>query len=345
MLEFLSSKNIDNVIMYSFLIFLILSFTIDVTKLIKNIFDTKSKNNNINTKILIFALIILFIIPISICLMFYNYIKSLQYFNLIISFIMIIFTIIFLYKGINTINKTSLKKETFEKHEKYSIVFSQLLYFVFFSSSIYNFFIETFNNINNNFISDLLITTYITIKVILALFFAITNLLFILKILHENIGKKIHIWLNTIYKNVNGYELKIDFTSDQINISFEQNETKKHIKFFYSKINQLHIIFKLPIILIIFYLIEFIKIILLTFLNIFIFPIKYLEKIFNKETLFFYKFFRIIICFSISATYFYILFSDNFNDNSIKFFEFLGISIIITSFLSQLYELKNKEVT
>jgi len=352
MYTLLNSSLTDNILFCTYIIALITTIISSLKKYIND----KSFKINLKEKYFNYFLFWMIALILIISAIIYINIISSKHYTTIFGLAIIICAGYYVYKAVNAINKKNFNKIQFSNDDKYNIILSQFIYFIFFQKEIYSMLVEHINNINNSFISDCILLTYMTLKTILILFFYITNILIALKNIYNVFIPNTYNKILKIKRYVYGFELNFEINEKDFKLitpkSISNNRilkklnTKKFInkidKFnFFNKFYSIFILIKIPFLILIFYAIEIIKSILMLLINPIVISLTFFKKKLNNEIIFFYKHFNLCAYISIFLIYIHILNHNTFNQNSIKAFEFFGLTIIVTIITQHLKDISN----
>lgn len=337
----LNSSFCDNAILLTFILALLSTFILKMKSFIRkkeyeNIFK------NIENK---YAITWIILIPCIIMLSVYLYIKSNKYFTTIFGIFLIISVIYYIDKNFKLINKKEFYKINFSIDDKYNIILSQFIYFIFFMQPIYSLTINSIDNITDKFICDSILLFYMTLKSIILMYYLIINILLTAKNLYKTFGPNSYHKLLIFKNSIKSFEMELILNKKNIVLIFSKTNLPNILSAIIKCIENscskdfFNFYFKTPIIILIFYIVNFFKMILMLVVNILVFLLATLKEKLRNEIVFFYKLLYLCIFISISLIFIHILNHNIFDNNSIKLFEFFGITIFISIARQQLKEM------
>ena len=337
----LESSLCDNAVLLTFIFALISTFALNSKNFIINK-EYEVILKKIGNK---YAIVWIFLFPLIIVFSIYFHIKSSKYYTTFFGLFLMICVIYYIYKTVKLINKKEFDKTYFSFDDKYNIILSQFFYFIFFMQPVYLSIINNLNSITNEFISDSILLFYMSVKLIAFTFYLLINILLTSKNLYKLLCPNLYQKTLKFKSLINDFEPSLVINRKNISLTFpEINSTSffniiiKVIESFCSKKN-LGFYIKVPTIILIFYAIQFIKVLLILIINTTLVPLTNLHKKFKNEIVFFYKLLYMCIFISISLIFMHILNHDIFNPSAVKLFEFFGITILISIVLQQLKDI------
>lgn len=337
----LDSSLCDNAILLTFIFALVSTFALNSKSFIINK-EYEVIFKKIGSK---YTIVWIFLIPLIVVFSIYFYIKSSKYYTTFFGLFLMIWVIYYIYKAVKLINKKEFNKTYFSFDDKYNIILSQFFYFIFFMQPVYLLITNSLNGITNEFISDSILLFYMSVKSIAFTFYFLVNILLTSKNLYKFLCPNLYQKILKFKSLTNDFEPSLVINKKNISLTFpEINSTS----FFHIIINGIErfcskkffcFYIKVPTIILIFYIIQFFKAILILIINTILFPLTNLHKKFKNEIIFFYKLLYLCIFISISLIFIHILNHEIFNANAVKLFEFFGITILISIVLQQLKEI------
>lgn len=336
----LNSLCVDKIISTTFIIALITNLILD-NKENSEIHELKiiCRELKLKNKNYIYLIICFFLIPFVEIAATIMILKKQKYYTL--GLLVIAFMIFLVYKFVKIINKKTFNRKFFSRKEKYIVTFFNAFYITLFSKEIYLMIINYLNTLNNHFISHFIMLTYMTIKLCLLMFLSIANLTSIFKNIYKLFFPNLYNFLLKLKTRINSNQITFEITAEN-KLKFFLNDKELNPKYLFF-IKNLPIFLSIFIFSIIFYVIEIIKEILILIINVFIIPLTLAKKKLRNEFVFIYTLLYSCVFFSTSFIYFFALNNNTFDANSLKFFEFSGITVMITITMQRITDANNYE--
>lgn len=296
----------------------------------------------------LYTILCIFFIPTIIIQYIYSIIKSSKYYNMFFILFIIIFSGYYIYKLIKLNSKKEFEKVSFSSTDRYNLILSQFFYFIIFIQPVYLQIVNNLNSFPNKFISNSILLFYMTLKLISFTYYLTINTLLIIKNLYKIIFPNLYKKILTFKSVIRNFEPLLNLDKDKPSLTFSKIDSSNFSHIIMNGIKKnyqkkcLYFYLKIPVIISIFYIFQFLKSTFLLVLSILTFPLDILSKNFKNEFIFFYKLLHLCIFISISSIFIHVLHHDIFNTNSVKLFEFFGITISVSIVLEQLKEISNK---